>query len=477
MNKRKILLSCGLFTALSLGTIGFSSCDKHKDPVLQNYQNVNLHLSKFSLTKEITSKKDGQDVKSLDPTIGNTFFSIQSRKGEGLIMNTQPLPYNTDLKDIRLNIEPKYSDVKVEVSTNDGQDYKLWKKSDKKSFNLEADKLKIRLSYSVQKNNQLQAKDYSYTYKVKIVTYKFNPQTIFWKSEKNYASDVLSGKKNAISYMLSGGQMMLMTADDVAKKNQFFELSQETKDFKTVTYTALPTDSYFVRLVNNKDQVFAITDKGDLYQLTDKTCVALGVKADNLLGVLEQRRGSAKPSLALIVKENEHKYFAEYSLENKQLQKGERINVDFPQKSFYSLSDYRRDVGSSLTLVGLAKSPEGVAFATYETTNALAWAEPNVIEKKSLSSVYDFAFVRNRDISYRFEVQAKGLMLYTRKSQEDWIENEAVAFLPEEGASFAVDSFVNSPILVWVSKQYFYLYRGGANAELYRGELKMDSVN
>ncbi len=99
--KGKMILNYSLMAVLCLGSVGLTSCKRKKELTLQAYQNVNLHIAQFSISKEIKVKNDkGEEVSKLDPNISSTFFSIDNHEGEGIISNTKPLPYGTELKNI-----------------------------------------------------------------------------------------------------------------------------------------------------------------------------------------------------------------------------------------------------------------------------------------------------------------------------------------------------------------------------------------
>ncbi len=462
-----MILNYGLIAVLGLGSLSLTSCKKDKEITLQAYQNVNLHLAKFSLSKEIKEKdKDGKEVLKQDKSIASAFFSIENAKGEGVLTNVKPLPYATKLENIRLDIVPMLEDVKIEVSLDSGATFEEWKRADKKTFTLtpQSDKLKIRLSTQTAGQN---SETFAYTYQVKIQVYKFDPQTIHWSKLATPTSDVLETKQFE-TYTLANGQMCLMSIDKGNKTNKFYKLNTEAKAFEDLAYPSLGASSYIKELKNYKDDVFALSSNGKVYRLRENnTWEALNLDASALLGVFALRNKGAEPILALVVEENGVTYFASYDVAKKQLDKGEKLDEAFPLANYKTLSTFSEGVGANLLLVGA----NGL---TYTSTNGTAWAKIAVAESPIDKS---FAFVQNGDLLYRFVAKAEGLELFTKENaQLPWLKNGAVAFKPAEGQSFDVSSFADSPIALWVKGQSFYLYKGGASPSLYQGDLKKNAI-
>ncbi len=470
MSKGKKILNYSLIAVLGLGSLTLSSCNKHKEPTLQAFQDVNLHLAKFSLSKQIEeTDKDGKKILKQDKNIATTFFSIENVKGEGVLTNLKPLPYGTELKKIGLDIVPMMSNAKVEVSLDGGSTFKEWKKSDKQTFDLMPanDKLKIRLSSPFPRQG---ADTYAYTYKVRIQVYKFDPQTIHWSELSTPAIDVLGSHKFA-TYTLGNGQMTLMTIDEVNKTNKFYSLNVGAKALDEIVYPALPNASYIKEIKNYKNHLFALSSDGKLYQANeDKTWQALDLEAENLLGVFAPRKKGGKPSLALVLKDGGSFCFAFYDVATKQLVKGSQLPQSFPIGAYKTLSTYATEVGAKLTLLGA----NGL---TYISTNGTAWAKSIAGHKENVQMTSSFAFVQNDDLFYQFISDSKGLALYTKgENQASWDKNGDVAFKSVEGQNFDVASFANRSIALWVDGQTFYLYKGGANAMLYKGELKKNAI-
>ncbi len=467
MSKGKKILNYSLMAVLSLGSLSLNSCKKDKEVTLQAYQNVNLHLANFSLSKEIKEKgKDGKDVLKLDKTIASAFFSIENAKGEGVLTNIKPLPFGTNLNDVRLGLMPMMEGVKLEVSLDAGATFQEWKASDKKTFNLSpsSDKLKIRLSMPTSVQG---GETYTYTYKVLVQVYKFDPQTIHWSELTTPASDVLGSNKFA-SYTLADGQMNLMTIDEGGKANKFYQFKPATSSFDVLTYPSLPNATYIKGIKNYKNEVFALASDNKVYRFKEqKTWEALDLEAKALLGVFAPRKEGAEPSLALLVQEGEKSYFASYDVAKKNLTRGEELSSDFPTSDYKTLSEFNAQVGATLTLT----FANGI---TYTSTNGTAWAKVSMADDELDKS---FAFVENGGLLYRFVANAEGLELFTKENaQSPWVKNGDVALKPAEGKSFEARSFANSPIAIWVDGQVFYLYRGGSNPKLYKGDLKKNAV-
>ncbi len=462
-----MILNYGLVAVLALGGLSLSSCKKRKEPTLQAYQNINLHLANFSLSKEIKEKdKDGNDVLKQDKAIASAFFSIENAKGEGVLTNVKPLPYGTELNDVRLGLMPMMEGVKLEVSLDASATFEEWKASDKKTFNLTpaSDKLKVRVSMptSVQGDEA-----YTYTYKVIIQEYKFDPQTIHWSELATPASDVLGDNKFA-TYTLADGQMNLMTIDEANKENKFYKLNVANNTLEALTYPTLSNDTYVKGIKNYKDEVFALASDNKVYRLKGgQTWEALDLEANALLGVFAPRKEGAEPSLALLVKEDGKSYFASYDVAKKILNKRGMIDSDFPSSAYKTLSDFNAQVGATLTL-SIANG------LTYTSTNGTAWAKVSMADDELDKS---FAFVENGGLLYRFVANAEGLELFTKENaQSPWLKNGEVAFKSAEGQSFEASSFADSPIAIWVDGQVFYLYKGGSSPKLYKGELKKNAV-
>ncbi len=463
-----MILNYSLIAVLGLGSLTFQSCNKRKEVTLQAYQDVNLHLAKFSLSKELEeTDKDGKKVLKQDKNIGATFFSIENAKGEGILTNSKPLPYGTELKNIRLDIQPMMENTKIEVSLDGGATFQAWKRSDKKAFELmpSNDKLKIRLSSPV-----VGQEAYTYTYKLIVQVYKFDPQTIHWSKLSTPANDVLAGVRFE-TYTLADGQMNLMTIDEASKTNKFYKLNTSTNALEELTYPTLGAATYIKELKSYQDNVFALASDNKVYQFVEnKMWQALDVEANALLGVFAPRKKGSKPSLALVVKEGGMSYFAAYDVAKKSLVKGEKLLSDFPKSDYRTLSNFTDGVGANLSLI----SADGL---TYTSTNGTAWAKVTLASSDLALKAKSFAFVENGAILYRLVAGDKGLALFTKETiQSAWEENRAVALRPAEGQTFEASSFANGSIALWVDGQTFYLYKGGNAPELYKGELKKNAV-
>ncbi len=466
-----MILNYGLMAVLSFGSLGLNSCKRYKEPTLQAFQNINLHLAKFSLSKEIKEKdKDGKEVLKMDKSIGSAFFSIQNVKEEGLIANVKALPYGTELKDVRFDIQPVMESTKIEVSLDNGTTFEEWKKGDKKTYTLSApnNELKVRLTLVEPTTGEVA---YAYTYKVQVKVYKFDPETIHWSKLATPTSDVLGASGQFASYQPSADKMMLMNVDETAQSNKFYKLNTETKAFDEETYPALPNSEYIKELQHYKSIVFVLSSAKKLYQLTEtNTWKALDQEAEALLGVFAPRKEGAEASLALIVKANGASHFANYDVATKKLEQGTAVGDDFPQTKYRTLSTYAPEVGAGLWLLGA----DGVV---YSTTNGTAWAKSMADKAVDALTVKSFAFVSNGDLLYRFVTDTQGLTLYTKENvQSPWKKNGTVALTPAEGETFDAGSFAETNIALWVEGQTFFLYKGGDNPTLYKGELKKNAV-
>ncbi len=466
---RKVFLNYSLLALLSFSSVGLTSCKRKKEVTLQAFQNIHLHVAKFGLSKEISSKdSEGNEIKKLDPNISSTFFSIENSKGEGLITNIQPFPFGTKLKDIKLSIIKAEELAKVELSLDGGKSFEEWKEKDNKVFDLSLAKqdLKLRLSYQVAQGSEL----FSYIYKVKFKTYKFDPATIFWSDLAKLNFDVLKDDLEFVSYKLKNDKMMLLTVDKANKKNKFYTLNVVNNTFDEVNYSALPNGAFVQELKNYDNEVFVLASDKQLYRLKDNTWIALGQDAETLLGVFAPRKEMAEPSLALAVKDGAKLSFAHYDVSTGVLDKGETFLSDLSDKNYITLSSYNSKVGSVLTLLAQGS-------LTYQTTNALAWALPNRDDKLINQKKGSFAFVKNGDLFYRFVVETDGLTIYTKKNlSEPWHKNSIVALTPSDGSLFNSQNFIDKPIALWVKEKNFYLYKGGVDAGLYKGELKKNAI-
>lgn len=427
----KVILASGLL-ALSLAT---TSCNKSKDLQLQKVESVTLQLKGFTIKS------------STDASLAGYFFSISNLSPQGVVANHQPLPYNTEIKDVTLEIATSNSAATVEVAIGTGS-YEKWTSTTKYTI---PDKTDVFVKLSLPNT------EYSYTYKVQVNEYQYDPATIAWTQGGSFASSILSGA--TLPTVVPYGEQYLLV-DGKPTTTSFYTLSKTnttavppTFALSALSLSGIPSGDYIVHTAQQDGYIYASTKAGGLYQLSGTTWQSIapaGTTVALLLGALPARSTGAEPTLALLIDETPSattgKSYSFASYNSGTLTKSKAIvPSDFPVQGDHiaTFGNTKRYVGSSLILVATTYTDDAQTTerSTWYTTNGLSW-----INQASQSMTGDTlawaSVVYVGGVYYRLETNSKGLDVYMSSDALTWTKSSEVALGGLTATGFAQRSIV-----------------------------------
>ncbi|MDY5857829.1 MAG: DUF6242 domain-containing protein, partial [Porphyromonas sp.] len=272
-----IVRKLSLVTSLALAGLGTTSCTKTQSYELQEYKNIAAQLTSFGLKAESNE------------ALAGFFFSIQHAETGGLITNSKPLPYNTELKDITLDLSlAQEAEVLVAVGNASPE---VW--DSKKTYTIPVN---TELHLTV-KNKAFSDRSYSYT--VKINQYSYDPETISWQSVLSGTTPQLTGTQPGYIFANEDGSAHYY----VQQGSQAFYRLSTTAMPSLATFTGLPAEAKIKRIVSSNAGTYALTNTGTLYHLegTAWTALAGATGIYDLLGVLPAYGQYGAVQLALMV--------------------------------------------------------------------------------------------------------------------------------------------------------------------------------
>lgn len=458
-----IVRKLSLVTSLALAGLGTTSCTKTQSYELQEYKNIAAQLTSFGLKAESNE------------ALAGFFFSIQHAETGGLITNSKPLPYNTELKDVTLDLSLA-QEAEVLVAVGDATP-EAW--DSKKTYTIPVN---TELHLTV-KNKAFSDRSYSYT--VKINQYSYNPETISWQSILSGTTPQLTGTQPGYVFASENGSAHYY----VQQGSQAFYRLSTTAMPSLATFTGLPAEAKIKRIVSSNAGTYALTNTGTLHRLegTAWTALAGATGIYDLLGVLPAYGQYGAVQLALMVTPerstslnsnlalDKQALFAVYRNGNLEVSNN-YVPSTFPGlksgDQATSFAQTARYTGSMLELVAATTSTElGKSYrSTWFTTNGTMWANlsSELIEATLPHAMSSFAV---DGIYYRLETNATGLDLYYSSDRKSWTKSSEVAL-----SGLDTEAMKGANFVAWAQDSYIYILRGantaGASApSLLKGEI------
>lgn len=454
-----------LLASLTAAGLSMTSCNKTAEYDLQTINDISLQVSSFGINS------------SSNAAITNYFFSITNTSGTGLITNQIPLPYGTELTDVTLSLSllaGNYStatSVKVAVGNGEAVEWDATKK-----FTIPID---TELTITVASKTDATQ---SYTYKVKINQYKYDPETISWTNIStattaifgdNLPAFVFKAPDTGLSYIAKQGTQSVYLLSESAVPTQ-------------ASFTGLASGENIKRVVSDDSSVYALGSLGNLYQLQGTVWTALsgGTGVYDLLGILPVYGTETNPTLALLLTPDRSTTLDTNLDAGKRalygVYKGGTISVStnyapstFPglksSDHFLAFAQTASYVGASLDLVSATTSDElGKSYrSTWFTTNGTKWATDNVQTLES-SIPTAVSFVASGGVYYRLESGSEGLSVYYSSDKKTWTKSSDVAL-----GGLDQTSMQNARFVAWSRGEYIYILQGtGASSTLWQGKIK-----
>lgn len=452
-----------LITSLAVAGLATTSCTKQSSYELQDYKNIAAQITSFGIKAESNSG------------LADFFFSIQHGSESGLITNSKPLPYNTELKDITLDLSlAQEAEVLVAIGNATPE---AW--DSKKTYTIPAN---TELHLTV-KNKLFSDRSYSYT--VKINQYSYDPESISWQSLLNGTPAQLTGTLPGYTFTPAGSTESYY----VQQGTQTFYRLSTTAVPTVVSFTGLPAGENIKRIASDASSVYALSTAGKLYQLQGTTWAALAGATGiyDLLGILPAYGQNTTPQLALMVTPSrstnldtslaldKQALFAVYSAGKLE------VSSNFVPSTFPGLksgdhavafSQTARYTGSTLELVAATTSAElGKSYrSTWFTTNGTMWASlsSELIEAQLPRAMSTLLIDGSY---YRLESNAAGLDIYYSTDKKSWTKSSAIAL---QGLN--IEDMKQANFIAWNKDSYIYILRGAnaannASTSLLRGEL------
>lgn len=448
----RLILSMSLASA----TLFVSSCNKTAKYEIHEPHNASAQIFAFRLQSE--ANKD----------LEKYAFSIENKNPEGLIRNIKPLPFGTELKDVQLSMTLA-ADTKAMLTIGSGNPEE-W--SDSKKYTLPAN---TAISIRVTHNNN---KEYTYSYKIELNQYAYDPETISWERlSQPMSATLLSSGQGAYVFTNSSDGKAYLAESNPAK---FYDL-QAMPTLSEKVFAGLPTGTAIKRLVSNASEAYLLTTTNKLYALRSGQWEERAVPEviHDILGILPAYGTAVSSRLALVVGTMSTGYkFAAYGPD------AFEVGTAIPPKyfpclhsgdSFSPFDNVSTYEGSSLKLIGATPADDAgkSTRATWFTSNGTSWAVEysELLEGATPSAM---SVLKADDTYYRLETTASGLVVYHSTDRLHWTKSKDVAKinLPE-------GELVGVNMMAWAFEGKVYLlYRSATDnsLQLWRGELLKSKV-
>ncbi len=415
LSYKRIASQTLLITTLSLASLTVTSCNKSVDYDLQKINSVSAHIFTFGL-----QAKDNEGLSKY-------VFSIDNSKAIGNITNVKPLPYGIQLKDVSIPISvAPQSKVIIEGITAQAIE---WKKEDK--YQLPTNKV-ITLTVTNTENEA-----YNYTYKLLIKQYTYEPETISWSKHAISPNENLLLNQGYTFQHPENGKWYLY----VKNTPNVYELFPQTAP-QLVEFTGLSAGESIKRIISDHTSVYALTQKGQVYQLRNMQWIALN-GANNvydLLGILPSFREGKTNSLVLLISSQES--IAQGSKTRLQfgVYNGKHITIsnqpvpnDFPGRRdsdiSFAINKTAEYEGTSILLSAVTSSdlPNKSYRTSWFTSDGLSWGRRQT-ELLDVPQPISTNFIHIKDTYYRLETLSTGLTIYHSKDLINWMKSKDVAF-------------------------------------------------
>lgn len=459
-----------LLVGLAVAGLAMTSCNKTAEYDLQAINDVSLQLSSF-------------EINSADNTsLSSYFFSINNSSGVGEISNQIPLPYGTELKDVTLSISPltgsyqaNVNTVQVAVGNESAEEWNATKK-----YTIPADtELSIIITNKVDVTQ-------SYTYKVKINQYKYDPETISWTSVNTSSTALFTDNLPAFTFVAPSNQQRYFVKQGT---QSFYQLS-ETGAPSPASFSGFVSGENVKRVVSNDDSVYALGTLGNLYKLEGTSWTALANRdaVYELLGILPAYGAETSASLAVLLtpdrsmtintsldadKRAVYAVYTNGAINTKEYY----APASFPglksSDSFVTFAQTANYMGASLELIGASTSAElGKSYrSTWFTTNGTKWASDST-PLLDMSMPSAMSVVKSGSLYYRLETGAQGLSVYYSADKKNWTKSGDVALGGLDQAAMQQASFV-----AWSNGDYIYILQGtNTTTTLWQGKIKRSAT-
>lgn len=456
-NARKLVLSI----SLSFASLCIASCNKTKDYELQEINDVSTQILSFTLS---SSNNTG---------LAKHVFAIKNTPTQGAISNSVPLPYGTELNDVLLNIGTVAGQENtIRISIN-GAAEEEWTSTK---------------TYTIPQNAELIIKvtnkaksEYSYSYKVKINQYSYDPESISWRQVANGSLPLFNSGASGSVFTLNGENYLTAQGG-----SSVYSLSNNALPAPSAI-NGLSAGETIKRVLSDNNKVYALGTSGKLYSLTLQSgawqAQSLAEGIYELVGIFPDK-GDASPRLALLctpsrtanldnsLAVDRRLLFATYSHGAGVKVSEHYVPANFPgldpRDVAYSFSKGGTYVGDKLEIIASSSSQEaGKSYRTmWFTDSGQKWAAEysELVERPQPNSM---SALLVGDTYYRIESNSSGLSIYYSLNKKDWTLSKEIALQGLNQASLA-----NAQFVAWSNNDNIYILQSnGTTSTLWQGEI------
>lgn len=342
--------------------VALSSCKKEATYDLYEYEATTLQLKSFGISSEgNTALKDYP-------------FAINNLEGEGLVSNAHPLPYATELKNIKFSISPVSATSVVTLDTGSGT-FDKW--VDTLKYTLPADVREIRVRVGLKDS------DKAYIYRVRINQYTEDPNKITWVSEGSTNAVLTDPTAQGFTAPLHANDRRLLIQTTGNGSSAYSIAHSDLTDLRRLPLSGLESGERIVMVRHTGSLIYALTDRNVLYKVvvaqddSSVSCTHIETTTPilGLIGILPTVRTNEAERIAVVVNNSQGlRVFA--TLAGGKLTLSPKSADAFPYASTSSTtySEVARYKGAELTYVHYEGyyTLEDIG-GRHTTTNGLDW--------------------------------------------------------------------------------------------------------